>query len=158
MALWWIITSPPFLQLRAWATVKTVLQPSHWVHRPSGFNPYLWRLLSIHSSNDSVVPLNLSGAMESHIPHCPIRSSRLMVFFGAPSIIPATTAFSRSIFSFLAVTLAARTWPLWVTDGSSVPFKGCNQDPRGGLGRLEEAVGPLYGVTDVHTSELHPVR
>ena len=75
----------------------------------------------MNSSKDKHEPPNLLGGMDSQIPHCLIRSSLLMTFFGALTFSNSTVAFSLVTFSFWAATLAARTCPRWVTGLRTVP-------------------------------------
>ena len=75
----------------------------------------------MNSSKNKHEPLNLDGTMESQIPVCPVRSSLFTSFFGAPTFISSTAAFSIVTFSFRVATLAARTCLRWVTGSRTVP-------------------------------------
>ena len=72
-------------------------------------------------SKDNHEPPNFDGTIESQIPVCPLRSSLFTSFFGAPTFIRSTAAFSFVTFSFRAAMLAARTCPRWVTGSRAVP-------------------------------------
>ena len=112
----------------------------------------------MNSSKDKHEPPNLEGAMESQTLHCSIRSSLFTSFFDAPTFISSTVAFSFVIFSFRAVTLAARTCPRWVTGSRTVPSSSdATKLPEADSDSSKRASAPSTGLRKLMPPLVHPV-
>ena len=98
------MTSPPFLQSRAWQIVKAAPHPSQCISKSVGSMPYHMKRESLHYCASNSVPLTVKGITDSHTPVHLIRPSHRVYIsdaaaWASPREVSASSACLRCISS-----------------------------------------------------------